>query len=163
MNVRGIIQQYLKDNGYDGLFYPGECACKVDDLIPCNADCYMDCEPGYVTPCNCGDHDFHIGPKQLKTSEQWQEVCTVEVLDPDGWDRRPGNFDYSWRQEMITREEFERRLGSSTCRWPHDAFQPGSNIWKDKMQCPQANLAETPVEISNFDSSECELFEEIKP
>lgn len=41
-------------DGYSGLFYPGECACVVDDLAPCGEcqqddDEYInDCEPGYM-------------------------------------------------------------------------------------------------------------------
>lgn len=47
-----------------------------------------------------------------RTSEEWQQLCKYQVLDPDGWDRK--NFDYSWYQEVITAEEFELRLMSST-------------------------------------------------
>lgn len=46
----------------------------------------------------------------------WQNVTGIEVLDPDGWDRR--NFEESW-QEAITLEEFMRRASKSTCKnWP---------------------------------------------
>jgi len=64
MTVRDIIQEYLKKNGYDGLYNEaGDCACLVDDLMPCTAceGVYVDdCEPGYKTPCDCGGHDWHI-------------------------------------------------------------------------------------------------------
>mgnify|MGYP001612031644 CR=1 FL=1 len=43
-----------------------------------------------------------------KTSEQWQQQCEYIVIDPDGWDRK--NFDFSWNMELITLEEFNRRL-----------------------------------------------------
>ena len=62
-----------------------------------------------------------------RTSEEWQKLCEVEVLDPDGWDRM--NFQYSWYEELITREEFERRLGSSTVQF-NVPF--GEIIWKDE-------------------------------
>lgn len=39
----------------------------------------------------------------------------IMVLDPDGWDRK--NFDSSWA-EIISEQEFERRLSLSTCKWP---------------------------------------------
>jgi len=42
MDVVNIVQEWLKENGYDGLYYPGICACKVDELIPCgqiNGEC----------------------------------------------------------------------------------------------------------------------------
>lgn len=56
-------------------------------------------------------HDtFNLLPP--RTSEEWQQLTDYRVLDPDGWDRR--NFDYSWYEEVITAEEFEQRLMSST-------------------------------------------------
>lgn len=53
-----------------------------------------------------------------KTSEQWyQECCPVIILDPDGWDRE--NYQYSWYEELITFDEFSRRVMRSTCL-PHN-------------------------------------------
>lgn len=62
--VRSIVNDYLQLHGYDGLFYPGECACLLDDLMPCGGDSIPHCEPGYRTECpeECGEHDFHIAP-----------------------------------------------------------------------------------------------------
>ena len=38
MNIRGLIQQYLVDNGYDGLVSEnGECGCIVENLFPCDS------------------------------------------------------------------------------------------------------------------------------
>jgi hypothetical protein len=50
----------------------------------------------------------------LKTSEQWQADAdhTYVVVDPDGWDR--SNFNYSFYEEMITEQEFMKRLVNST-------------------------------------------------
>jgi len=59
MNVKEIIIEYLKDNGYDGL-YCDDCGCIIDDLIPCDNDC-SHCVPGYKT-ASCGDYDFFMGP-----------------------------------------------------------------------------------------------------
>ena len=51
-----------------------------------------------------------------KTSEQWATELLpqmkIKILDHDGWDRN--NFQYSWQQELITKEEFEKRLCSCT-------------------------------------------------
>lgn len=70
--------------------------------------------------------------QDLRTSEEWQKVCKVVVYDPDGWDRGSQEaFRRSWHEEEITREEFERRLGPSTCKFPRDAFTEGFNMWKD--------------------------------
>lgn len=52
---------------------------------------------------------------EFKTSKEWYENCTIEILDHDGWDRK--NFEYSWCQEMITKKEFERRLMYSTIKF----------------------------------------------
>lgn len=61
MNCKEILEKYLRDNGYDGLYSEAECACELEDLIPCDED-PSTCEPGYKIPCpeDCGDHDFHI-------------------------------------------------------------------------------------------------------
>lgn len=51
----------LVRNGYDGLYYPGECACLANDLYPCG-ERQPECRPGMKVPCDCGDHDWHVGP-----------------------------------------------------------------------------------------------------
>jgi hypothetical protein len=52
-------------------------------------------------------------PLQTKTSEEWQKIFPYKILDPDGWDRT--NYDFSWKQELITWEEFKKRAFQSTC------------------------------------------------
>jgi hypothetical protein len=50
----------------------------------------------------------------LKTSIEWiAEYPDITIIDPDGWDR--SNYDYSFNEEKITKEEFERRVFMSTC------------------------------------------------
>jgi hypothetical protein len=69
---------------------------------------------------------------ELKTSKEWQELCTVQVLDADGWDRK--NYDYSWNEELITRKEFEKRLGFSTVIFTLPIYNEDGKvegIWKD--------------------------------
>ena len=64
MTVKEIIKEYLIKNNYDGLYYPGECACKLSDLFPCCLpESILDCKPGYKMSCpdDCDKHDFHIG------------------------------------------------------------------------------------------------------
>ncbi len=48
----------------------------------------------------------------LKTSVQWCVVFECVVMDPDGWDRK--NYEYSFEQELITEEEFRKRISNST-------------------------------------------------
>ncbi len=69
MNLKDIVRQYLNENGYDGLYSEGECACKLDDLFPCD-DPNEDCQAGYLNKCDpetCnldGDCLWHIGPEK---------------------------------------------------------------------------------------------------
>lgn len=79
-----------------------------------------------------------VGQREdLRTSEEWSKVCVFNVLDPDGWDRK--NFDYSWKQELITRKEFEERLTLSTVEIKKQYIIEGEpnyyrladNIWSD--------------------------------
>lgn len=58
--VANILQWWLMQNGYDGI-YNDECGCTADDLMPCGSD-PEHCQAGYKQPCNCGEHDGHIGP-----------------------------------------------------------------------------------------------------
>lgn len=54
-------------------------------------------------------------------SEAWSIHKDVTVYDPDGWDRK--NFAESWA-EVITEEEFDKRVFSST-------IIPGKNFRKE--------------------------------
>ena len=68
-DVRDIVKIYLTEHNYDGLYDDdGECACLLDDLMPCDQETALDCIPGHTTPCpggeNCqfdpdGDH-YHM-------------------------------------------------------------------------------------------------------
>ena len=54
MNIKEILETWLKDHGYDGLVSDcEECACKIGDLAPCDCS-FLDCKPGYEIPCACG-------------------------------------------------------------------------------------------------------------
>jgi hypothetical protein len=67
MTCKEIVKKYLQDNGFDGLYEPGECGCDLDDFMPCGGDCAMTCQPGYKTKCDCGEHDFHISLNKPST------------------------------------------------------------------------------------------------
>jgi hypothetical protein len=52
----------------------------------------------------------------MMTSDQWAKqpaYAAYTILDPDGWDRR--NYQFSFFQELITEDEFGKRLMNSTC------------------------------------------------
>lgn len=72
--------------------------------------------------------EFKMKKEEKKTSEEWQKLCTVIILDPDGWDRSSEGWEYSWYKEKITRNEFEKRMCSSTCQFIHGI----NSIWGDK-------------------------------
>lgn len=63
MTVREIVEKYLRENGFDGLFDENDCACDIGGLFPCD-EYFGECEPGYKTRCDCGDHDYHISPEK---------------------------------------------------------------------------------------------------
>ena len=70
MDVGSIIRDYLTINGFDGLYdAETECGCEVSDLFPCEYVCPR-CTPGHKLPCDCGDHDFHIGSKSDQRGRQ---------------------------------------------------------------------------------------------
>lgn len=37
MNVKEIIEKYLKENGYDGLYEDDYCGCGLENLAPCDS------------------------------------------------------------------------------------------------------------------------------
>jgi len=81
MNVKQIIEEYLKANGYDGLCCADKddgCSCEVRDVMPlaCCDGFVDDCEAGYKALCDpmmCsqgGDCDFHISTEKPKEDKQ---------------------------------------------------------------------------------------------
>lgn len=65
MTGREIIAEYLKKNGFDGLFNAdADCGCSLTDpeadFMACGGEGCHECSPGYQHPCDCGDHDYHI-------------------------------------------------------------------------------------------------------
>lgn len=67
MNVKQIVEQWLRANNFDGLCTI-DCGCEVNDLMPCREYAH-DCQAGYKVPCPGGEAcyvgggcDFHISP-----------------------------------------------------------------------------------------------------
>ncbi len=68
VTVKEIVEIFLREYKYDGLFLHDCCACETDDLEPCDG-MSTECAAGYLTPgcsedCSVGGCDFHIGPKK---------------------------------------------------------------------------------------------------
>ncbi|HDY90020.1 MAG TPA: hypothetical protein ENH82_18105 [bacterium] len=65
MNIREIVTEWLKNNGYDGLVND-DCGCNVSDLMLCDEPS-INCEAGHQRYCNgckieCEDREeYEIG------------------------------------------------------------------------------------------------------
>ena len=78
MEIRQIVEKWLRANNYDGLVTEN-CGCEVDDLMPC--DNYRpDCTAGYKVPCpggeDCpadGDCPWHISTSKEATNGKEQK------------------------------------------------------------------------------------------
>ena len=75
------VKEKLLANGYTGLYFPGECACGLEDLAPCGSceredgeDYINDCEPGYK----------HIDPTR---PDFWVISASKEPPPQDVFDR----------------------------------------------------------------------------
>ena len=69
--VKEIVVEYLKANGYGGLYsVDGSCACALGDLAPLCGYAVEDCRPGVIVAypdhkCPCGQGcDFHVVEKE---------------------------------------------------------------------------------------------------
>lgn len=66
MTILEIVEKYLRENGYDGLYRDDEddgCGCPVDDLWPCG-ECFCNCLPGVKHERT--DGTWIIGQKEEK-------------------------------------------------------------------------------------------------
>jgi hypothetical protein len=64
ITIVSMVEAWLFNNGFNGLYNDDQCACKLDDLMPCGEPDITECHPGYLSKCDdeCefGDCDFHI-------------------------------------------------------------------------------------------------------
>jgi len=52
MTVREIVINFLKAQGYDGLYSDGTCSCAISDLMPCEGENIAeDCKAGFKQDC----------------------------------------------------------------------------------------------------------------
>lgn len=64
MDCKEIITEYLKQNGFDGLYHSdSDCACRIDDLFTCGC-CIGECRAGYIQDYTRDGHDYIIGPNK---------------------------------------------------------------------------------------------------
>lgn len=90
-----------------------------------------------------------------KTSADWAKEVNIMVLDPDGWDRT--NYDYSFNQEKITKQEFNIRLVKSTVLVLNTVGSDVENV--ESNRCPECNGSITEkwsgVKCDSCDYWEC--------
>ena len=61
--------------------------------------------------------------RNKRTSDRWQEMFpAVKVLDPDGWDRRPEHYQYSWFEQYITLDQYKDKVSASTCHFDYSTL-----------------------------------------
>ncbi len=69
MNIREIVREYLKANGYDGLCDVGaECGCRLGDFMPCD-DATVYCEAGHLAPGDDLDERWVIVPGKKEKAD----------------------------------------------------------------------------------------------
>lgn len=97
--AREIVALWLRENGYDGLYYD-DCGCSHEDVAPCSSpslDAWvLDCRAGYKRPCDCGEGcDWHIGPRVepaapevVRFIRQLNESCEASRTIGKGWRQR---------------------------------------------------------------------------
>jgi len=74
MNVREIVEKWLKENKFNGLWNDlSECGCEIGYLMPCSNEGIDGCEAGYKVDCTTEcDHEgaeeggWHIQPDPPK-------------------------------------------------------------------------------------------------
>lgn len=70
-NIRDIVDQWLRANGYDGLAGE-ECGCECGDLMPCDDPNIDNCVPGHKIPCPTPDDcEYMFG---CTTPNHWHMV-----------------------------------------------------------------------------------------
>ena len=64
MKMHKIVEAWLGENDYDGLYHDDlECGCRLGDLMPCGEPS-THCMAGYEVETECSEHDFHISPEK---------------------------------------------------------------------------------------------------
>jgi len=58
-----------------------------------------------------------VKKRRLSRDGKTYEIISI---DPDGWDRN--NYEYSFNEELITKDEFMNRIASSTIKCNTDFF-----------------------------------------
>ena len=86
-DVKTIVGDWLKANGYEGLFNENaECGCDMDDLMACDMSGIDACVPAYKLQCDGCIHDCLDVYKYIMSPDGWKcdEFETInEFLEED--------------------------------------------------------------------------------
>jgi hypothetical protein len=85
VNVREIVEQYLKAHGFDGLACQTEsCGCQIGDLAPCcDGDNVLACMPGYVHTCETCNSGRFLG-EDPECSPIDEDPCPIDDHPQEG-------------------------------------------------------------------------------
>ena len=81
MNCLEILTEYLKKNGFDGLYHPDGCGCLIGGLFPCECD-PGDCLPGYkqMHDEDAAIRDWIVGPTPTCKELEYYKAHKDEIL-----------------------------------------------------------------------------------
>ena len=71
------IKKELQEKGFDGVYYPGECACCFDDFAPCGHSA-EECLPGYIIRCGKVGEGCKYGNAFCLSSIPFNHKCWME-------------------------------------------------------------------------------------
>ncbi len=76
MNVKEIVQEWIRGEDKDGLWNPEiPCGCGLDDLAPCG-DIKAECEAALASKCkNCGNEWYYCKKQIILTCD----MCRVRT------------------------------------------------------------------------------------
>ena len=114
MDVRSIVEVYLRENGYDGLYDDYECACVLGDLFPCCREGVQNCMPGHKVLTPDGEYDWLIYPgKRPEIEATTVQDSLVHDMDTilDAFDKLGPEFETVLRGSGWNLDRIAKGLG----------------------------------------------------
>ena len=71
-SILRIIEDHLRENGFDGLYHASDCGCALGELAPCDSN-PLECTPGYKKLTPGGEADWIICPEKPDNPPQQGE------------------------------------------------------------------------------------------
>ena len=84
-DLRVALEDFLRKQGYGGLWCDEPCGCGLDDLMPCGElDAPLYCEPAYALPCVPDDD----GCPHCDGTREENDVCFSPHTEEERQERR---------------------------------------------------------------------------